>query len=49
VSATEPTATVSAPRRARAWSALTAIGAVLIAVIILGVLQLKYSPPQELH
>ncbi|MFT4843518.1 MAG: hypothetical protein ACI90M_003998, partial [Candidatus Azotimanducaceae bacterium] len=31
------------------WRALTTIAAVLLAVVILGVLQLKYSQPQELH
>ena len=37
------------PSDSRVWRAVTAVGAVLIAVAILGVMQLKYSQSQELH
>lgn len=43
--------TINGDERAgsRVWRALTTIAAVLLAVVILGVLQLKYSQQQELH
>lgn len=47
--AMQPTTKYHRSAGSRVWRALTTIAAVLLAVVILGVLQLKYSQPQELH